>query len=58
MLDFILERGKEASTWRGLVALATAVGISVSPELSEALVALGLAIIGVLGVFTKDKPNE
>ena len=58
MLDFILERGKEASTWRGLVALATAVGISVSPELSEALVALGLAIIGVLGVFTKDKTNE
>ena len=58
MLDFILERGKEASTWRGLVALATAVGISVSPELSEAIVALGLAIIGVLGVFTKDKPNE
>lgn len=55
MLQFILERGKEASTWRGLVALATAVGISVSPELAEALVALGLAVIGVLGVFTADK---
>ncbi len=58
MLDFILERGKEASTWRGLVALATAVGISVSPELSEALIALGLALIGILGVLTKDKTNE
>lgn len=58
MLDFILERGKEPSTWRGLVALATAVGISVSPELSEALIALGLALIGVLGVLTKDKTNE
>lgn len=55
MLQFILERGKEASTWRGLVALTTAVGISVSPELGEAIVALGLAIIGILGVFTKDK---
>jgi hypothetical protein len=55
MLDFILERGKEASTWRGLVALVTAVGISVSPELTEALVALGLACIGILGVFTADK---
>ena len=58
MLDFILERGKEASTWRGLMALVTAVGIAVSPELGEAIVALGLAVIGVLGVLTKDKTNE
>ena len=58
MLDFILERGKEASTWRGLVALATAVGITVEPALGEAIVALGLAVIGVLGVLTKDKTNE
>lgn len=55
MLQFILERGKEASTWRGLVAIATAAGISLSPELGEAIVALGLAVIGILGVFTKDK---
>jgi hypothetical protein len=55
MLDFILARGKEASTWRGLVALVTATGVAVSPELTEAIVALGLAVIGVLGVFTVDK---
>ena len=55
MLQFILERGKEASTWRGLVALVTAAGIAVSPELTEALVAAGLAIIGILGVLTADK---
>ena len=55
MLAFILERGKEASTWRGLVALATAVGITVSPELGEAIIAFGLAAIGILGVITKDK---
>lgn len=57
MLQFILERGKEASTWRGLVAIVTAAGISLSPELAEALIALGLAVIGILGVFTKDKAN-
>jgi len=54
MLQFILERGKEASTWRGLVAITTAAGVSLSPELAEAIVALGLAVIGILGVFTKD----
>ena len=57
MLQFILERGKEASTWRGLVAIVTAAGISLSPELAEAIVALGLAVIGIFGVFTKDKAN-
>jgi len=57
MLQFILERGKEASTWRGLVAIATAAGVSLSPELGEAIVAFGLAVIGILGVFTKDKTN-
>ena len=55
MLEFIIARGKEASTWRGLVALVTAVGISVTPELAEAIVSFGLAVIGILGVFTVDK---
>lgn len=55
MLEFIIARGKEASTWRGLVALLTAVGITVTPELAEAVVALGLAVIGILGLFTADK---
>jgi len=55
MKDFILARGKEASTWRGLVALLTAVGVSISPDQADAIVALGLAVIGTLGVFTKDK---
>lgn len=55
MLQFILERGKEASTWRGLVAIVTAAGVTLSPELGEAIVALGLAVIGIIGVVTADK---
>lgn len=55
MKAFLLARGKEASTWRGLVALLTAVGLTLSPEQGEAIVALGLSVIGALGVFTKDK---
>lgn len=55
MKNFILERGKESSTWRGLVALLTAVGVTLSPEQGEAVVALGLAVIGAIGVFTADK---
>lgn len=55
MKDFILARGKESSTWRGIVALLTAAGIALSPEQGEAIVALGLAVIGAIGVFTADK---
>lgn len=55
MKNFILARGKEASTWRGLVALLTAAGVALSPEQGEAIVALGLAVIGAIGVFFADK---
>lgn len=55
MKDFILNRGKEASTWRGIIALLTAAGVAFSPEQADAIVALGLAVIGAVGVFTADK---
>jgi hypothetical protein len=55
MKNFILARGREASTWRGIVALVTAAGIAISPEQGEAIVALGLAVIGAIGVFFADK---
>lgn len=54
MKDFLLERLHEASTWRGLVALLTAVGVVLSPEQTEAVVAVGLAVIGALGLFLPD----
>lgn len=55
MKDFILTRGKEASTWRGIVAILTAAGVTLSPSQAEAIIALGLAVIGAIGVFTTDK---
>jgi hypothetical protein len=54
MLNFILERGKEASTWRGIVALVTAAGVTLEPGQTEAIIALGLAVIGAIGVFLPD----
>ena len=50
MLDWIIERGKEGSTWRGIVALLTAAGVHFSPELQEAIISVGLGLIGVIGV--------
>ncbi len=53
MKTFILGRLREASTWRGLVLVATALGVKVSPELSDAIVAAGLGLAGIIGVLAK-----
>jgi hypothetical protein len=55
MIEHILNRLSEASTWRGIVALLTAGGIALSPEQMAAIVSAGLAMIGLFGVFTSDK---
>ena len=53
-MNYILARLKEASTWRGVFALLTAVGIKLHPELQEAILATGLALIGLINVFRKE----
>ena len=55
MLDVIWERLGEASTWRGIFAFLTAVGVAIRPELMEAIIVVGMGIVGLIGVLTKDK---
>ena len=55
MFGFLLARLAEPSTWRGLFAFATASGLAVSPDQANAIMTIGLAGIGAVGVFTKDK---
>ena len=50
----MIDRFKEASTWRGIVAIATALGVTLSPEQVSAIVAAGLGVAGLVGVFTSD----
>lgn len=55
MKAYILDRAKEASTWRGIILVLTAIGVPVAPALSDAIVTFGLGLAGLLGVFTSDK---
>lgn len=52
-MEWIIARGKEASTWQGLIALAAAFGLAVSPELKEAIVGAGIALVGLVQVIKK-----
>lgn len=45
----------EASTWRGVILLFTALGINISPDQATSITSLGLAIAGALGAFLPDK---
>jgi len=55
MKQYILDRAKEPSTWRGLILLLTAIGVPVAPALAESIVSVGLAIAGLVGVVSPDK---
>jgi hypothetical protein len=54
LLDFILSRARERSTWLGLISLVTALGLSLGTEASEAIIAAGMSVAGLIAVFTRD----
>jgi len=53
-MNIILEKLKQESTWRGIIAIAAAFGIQAEPELTNAIVTVALALIGSINVI-KDK---
>ena len=55
MKDYILARAKEPSSWRGFILLLTAAGLPIAPELADAIISVGLAVAGLIGVATPDK---
>lgn len=56
-MKWLAARLREPSTWRGLVWLLTACGVSLSPELWEQITAVGMAVAGLIGVLTREEPT-
>lgn len=54
-MKYILDRLQEPSSWRGLVMIATAFGLTVNPELLTSIIAAGTGLTGIIGVVFKDK---
>lgn len=57
MKSYLLERLKEASTWRGIILVLTAAGVPVAPAMAEQIIAAGIGVAGVIGILSKDKPK-
>jgi hypothetical protein len=54
-MNWLLNRLKEESSWRGIVLLVTALGVKLDPERGEAIIALGLAVVGLINVLRKEQ---
>ena len=50
----IIEYLGQQSTWKGLLGLATAAGVVISPDQSAAIVATGMALVGLINVFRNE----
>jgi hypothetical protein len=55
-LSYVGKRLTESSTWAGIVAFATgAIGWNASPDLQAAIAQVGMALVGALLVFVKER---
>lgn len=54
MKAWFLKRIKERSTWLGIVALATIVGLEVTDEQREVVIQAGMAVGAAIAIFTAD----
>lgn len=51
---YLLDRAREPSSWRGLVWLLTALGVSLDPDAAAALMSAGASLAGLIGVLVRD----
>ena len=54
-MNVILTKLSEPSTVRGLLALGAAFGVTFQPEYHEHIIAVFLALIGIINVWRKEK---
>ncbi len=56
MWTFIKDRLTEKSSWVSLFSLlATIGGVNLAPDLKEAIIAMGMAVLTLVGILTKQE---
>jgi hypothetical protein len=53
-MDYLVSRLKEKSTYSGILALLSAVGLAIDPEQFSAIAAAVIALVGVFEVFRRE----
>jgi hypothetical protein len=52
-MNYLLTQLGQSSTWRGILMVLTAVGVSLNPQHQEAIVAAGLGLVGAINILRK-----
>jgi len=55
---WLKERFTEPSTYQGVVAIGSALGVTLSPELWEAIATFSVGLIGLIQVIKKEKADD
>ncbi len=53
IVDAILTKLGENSTWRGIILVSTALGLKIEPALQEQILVAGLGLIGLINILRK-----
>lgn len=57
LLEWVLARMAEPTTWRGIIGIISACGATISPEHAAAILAGGMGLAGFINVVMKDPKN-
>ncbi len=55
IVNIVIERLSENSTWRGIILVGTALGLKLEPELQNQIVMAGLSLVGLINIVRKGK---
>lgn len=58
IISFIIARGKEPSSYRGLALFLSAVGIVINPTLLPQIIVVGTSLAGLIGMMFPDKVSS
>ena len=53
LIDILLNQLGQNSTWRGIILVATALGLKLDPEMQNQILAAGLGLVGLINVIRK-----
>jgi len=54
LIKKLIDHLKYPSTWNGVVALATAAGVHIAPDLAGHVITVGVALAGLVSFFFSD----
>lgn len=56
--ETLLNYATQESTWTGLLAIITAFGVAMKPELTQAIVTCALGVFGLIKVIVNERATK